>query len=105
VPIGAQRERGTNDVGASAGGHDFFARGDERWAHDRRVFAAAAAAIALLEIADERAVFERKRQPWREWQLKRLREILAQMIVDSGRDAALRRPVGAARRPYPHLHL
>src|SRR4029077_9145598 len=54
VPIGAQRERGANDIGASARGHDFFARRDERWAHDRPILAAAAAAVALLEIANER---------------------------------------------------
>jgi hypothetical protein len=66
-------------------------------------FAAAAAAVALLEIADERPVFERERQTRREWQLERFREILAQVIVDSGRVGALRRPpkvFGAARRPY-----
>src|SRR5207237_2579214 len=71
-------ERGTNDIGASARGHNFFARRDERRAHDRRVFAATAAAVALLEIADERAVFERKCKSWRKRKTERPLEILAQ---------------------------
>src|SRR5438132_14405314 len=75
-------ERGTNDIGASARGHNFFARRDERRAHDRRVFAATTAAVALLEIADERAVFERKCKSWRKRKAERPLEILAQVVVD-----------------------
>jgi len=92
VPIGAQRERRANDIGTSARGHNFIARGDECWAHDRRIFAAAAAAVALLEIADERPILERKCKSWLKWKLERFGEILAQVIVDSGRVGALRRP-------------
>src|SRR5438105_10124512 len=93
-------QRGANDVGPSARGHDFFARGDECWAHDRRVFAASAAAVALLEIADERVIFEGERKSWRKREFDRPLVILAQVIVDLGRDAALSRSagVGAARR-------
>src|SRR5205807_2030335 len=73
-----------------------------RRAHDRRVFAAAAALVALLAIADERAVFEGKRESWRKRKAERPLEILAQVVVDLGRGAALSRSagVGAARRPY-----
>src|SRR5712692_10177883 len=78
----AHFERGANDVGASARGHNFVTGGDKRRAHDRRVFAAAGAAVALLEIADEGTVFEGKRESRLEWQLERPRKILAQMIVD-----------------------
>src|SRR6266404_9793827 len=78
----AHLERGANDIGTSAGGHDLIARGDECWAHDRRVFATAAAAVALLEITDEGAVFKSKGESRRERQLERPREILAQTIVD-----------------------
>jgi hypothetical protein len=54
----------------------------------------------LLEIADERVIFEGEGKSWLKWQLERFGKILTQVIVDSGRDAALRRLVGAARRPY-----
>src|ERR1700726_69305 len=92
MPVGAQLQRGANDVGAPARGHDLFARGDECWAHDRRVFAATATAVALLEIADERAILERKCKSWFKWQLERFGEILAEVVVDFGRVGALRRP-------------
>ena len=82
VAVHAQFQRRANDVGASARRHDFIAGGDECRAHHRRVFAAAAAAVALLEIADERAVFERKREPRLERQFDRRGEIIAQVIVD-----------------------
>src|SRR5438132_1646992 len=83
-----QFQRGANDVGASARGHNFFARGDKRRAHDRRVFAATGSPVALLEIADEGTVFEGKRESRLEWQLERLRKILAQVIVDLVPDVA-----------------
>ena len=60
----------------------------ERWTHDAALFQAAAAAVALLEVADERAVLERKREHRLEWKLDRAREIFAQMIVDPARVAA-----------------
>src|SRR5437762_7394387 len=66
---------------------------DERRAHDAALFKAAAAAVALLEVASERPVFERKREHWLKWKLERTREILAQMIVDFVAD-------GPAVRPY-----
>src|SRR5947207_7217013 len=96
----AHFEPGSNNVSPAAGGHDFVAGSDECRAHDRRVLAATGAAIALLEISDERAVLESKREHRLEWKLERPRKILAQMIIDPGRDAALRRPAGAARRSY-----
>src|SRR3989442_15938483 len=45
-------------------------------------FATPAATVALLEIADERAVLEREREARLERQLDRLCEIVTQMIVD-----------------------
>src|SRR5207302_5494517 len=63
-------------------GHDFFAGGHECRAHNAGLFEAAAAAVALLEIADERAVLERERERRLEWQCERAREVFAEMIVD-----------------------
>src|SRR5207237_4972820 len=103
VSVHAEFERGPDDVGASARGHDFFARCDECRAHDRRVLAATGATIALLEIADERAVLKRKGEDRLKWKLEWAREVFAQMIVNPGRDAALPRKrsgAGAARQPY-----
>src|SRR5205814_2924545 len=100
VSVYAHFERGPNNVSPAAGRHDFVAGRDECRAHDRRVLAATGAAIALLEIADERAVLESKREHRLEWKLERTCEVFAQMIIDLGRDAALQRPAGAARRPY-----
>src|SRR5215471_14904948 len=74
-------------------------RRDKRWTHDAALFQAAATAVALLEIADERPVLERKREHRLKWKLERPREICSEVRVDPGRDAALRRPIGAARRP------
>src|SRR5437762_901369 len=82
MTVHAQLERRADDVSASARGHDFFASGHERWAHDAGLFKAAAAPIALLEISDERAIFKRKPQHGLKWELERACEIFAQMIVD-----------------------
>ena len=57
-----QFQRRADGVGPPAGGHDFLAGGDEGRAHGGRFLAAAAAAVALLEVADERAVLGRKGQ-------------------------------------------
>ena len=82
VSVLSQFERGPNDVGAAACGHHFIMCGDECWAHDAALFKAAAAAIALLEVAEERPVFERKREHWLKWKLERTSKILSQMIVN-----------------------
>src|SRR6266487_6752994 len=82
VSVYAQLQRGADDVGAAARGHDFLAGRHERWAHDAGLFKAAAAAVALLEIADERAVLKRKGEDRLKWKLERACEIFAQMIVD-----------------------
>src|SRR6185312_12473525 len=50
--------------------------------HDAALFKAAAAAVALLEVACERLVFERKREHWLKWKLERTSKIFSQMIVD-----------------------
>ena len=100
VSVCSQFERGPNDVGAAACGHHFIMCRDERRAHDAALLEAAAAAIALLEVAEERPVFEREREHWLKWKLERASKILSEVSVNPGRDAALRRPVGAARRPY-----
>src|SRR5439155_26187911 len=67
---------------AAARGHDLVARCDEGWAHDRGVLAATGTTIALLEIADKRAILERKGEHRLKWELERACEIFAQMIVD-----------------------
>src|SRR5439155_3393436 len=67
---------------AAARGHDLVARCDECWAHDRGVLAATGTTIALLEIADKRAILERKGEHRLKWELERACEIFAQMIVD-----------------------
>src|SRR6476646_11978112 len=46
------------------------------------MFQAAATAVALFEIANERAVFERKREHRLEWKLEWARKVFAQMAVD-----------------------
>src|SRR5438034_3962199 len=92
VSIDPQLERCADDICAASRGHDFLAGRHKRRAHDAGLFKAAAAAVALLKIADERAVLEREREHRLEWKLERACEILAQMIIDLGRDAAARRP-------------
>src|SRR5262249_48840203 len=82
VSICSQFESGPNNVGAAACGHHFFMCGDERGAHDAALFKAAAAAGALLEVAEEPSIFERKRKHRLKWKLKRTIKILAQMTVD-----------------------
>ena len=82
VTTAAQFERSPDDVGATAGGHDFVVRRHERRAHNAGLFETTATTVALLEIADERAVLEREREARLERQLERLREIMAEMIVD-----------------------
>ena len=71
-----------DDVRATACRHDLFTGGDERRAHHRRVFATTAAAVALLEIADERLVLKGKGEPRLERQFDRSGEIIAQVTVD-----------------------
>src|SRR5438094_2578532 len=82
VSVHAQFECCPDDVGAPPGGHDFFACCDERRAHNRGVLTATGAAVALLEIADERVVLEREGEHRLEWKLERPCEIFAQVIVD-----------------------
>src|SRR5205823_461491 len=71
-----------NNVRATARRHDFVAGRNERRAHDRRIFATPATAVALLEIADERLVLECEGESRRERQLDRSREIVSKVIVD-----------------------
>src|SRR5260370_42646623 len=80
--ISSHFERCPNDVGAAACGHHFIMDRDECGAHDVALLKAAAAAVALLEVACERPVFERKREHWLKWKLERTSKILSQMIVD-----------------------
>ncbi len=54
----AQLKRGADRIRATARGHVFLAGGEKSRAHRGRIFAAAAAAVALLEIADKRFVLE-----------------------------------------------
>ncbi len=60
VSIDPQFQRGADYVGPATRGHDFFVGGHKRWAHDAGFFKAAAAAVALFQVADERMVFERE---------------------------------------------
>src|SRR5262249_60996280 len=75
-------ERGRDDVRSAAGGHDFFAVGHKLRTHDAGVLKKAAAAVALLKVADERSVLEREREDRLKWKLERPREIFAQMTID-----------------------
>ena len=87
----AQFQRGANGVGASPGGHDFLAGGDEGGAHGRGVFAATAAAVALFQVADEGAVLGRESQDGRERELQRRAgqaEAGVNMIAAVGNDLA-----------------
>src|SRR5262245_40473583 len=54
---------------------------DERRAHNAALFKAAAAAVALFEVACERPVFECKREHWLKRKLERTSKILAEMTV------------------------
>ena len=83
MSVRPQFERGANDVGAAARGHHLVVCRHKRWTHDAGLFQAAAAAVALLQVADERPVFERKREHRLKWKLERTSKILAQMTVDS----------------------
>ena len=82
VVVKTQFQRGPNRIGPSAGGHVFLAGREEGRAHGRRILPATAAAVALLQVAEERFILEgegerrleRKTQP-------RLR-FDAQVIVD-----------------------
>ena len=100
VSVHAQFQRRSDYVGAAPRGHDFVMGGHERWTHDASPFKAAAAAVALFQVADEGTVFKCERQHRLEWQLQRSSEVFAQMIVDSGGDIAPRRPVGPERRVH-----
>src|SRR5262245_13873054 len=95
-----QLQRRADDVGAATRGHDFFVSGHKRRTHNACLLKAAATAVALLQVADERTVFKRKGENGLEWKLQRPREVFAQMIIDSGRAGALRRLDVAARCPY-----
>src|SRR5437660_11821185 len=83
VSIDPQFQRSADYVGAATCRHDFFVGGHERWAHDPGVFKTAAAAVALFQVTDERAVFECEVEHGLEGKLQRSREVFAQMIVDS----------------------
>src|SRR5262245_48774608 len=65
--------------------------GHKRRAHNACLFKAAATAVALLQIANERTVFKRKGENGLEWKLRQPPEVFAEVIVDSGRASALRR--------------
>src|SRR4030095_2214687 len=82
VSICSQFERGPNDVGAATCGHHFIMCRDESRTHDAALFKAAAAAVALLEVAYERPVLEREGEHRLKWKLERTGKIFAQMIVD-----------------------
>src|SRR5438874_13004748 len=82
VTVYTHLERGADDVGAAARGHDLFSGGHESRTHDAAVFQAAAATVALFKVADERPVLERERQHRLEWKFKWASNIFAQMIVD-----------------------
>ena len=82
MSVYTQLERGADDVGAAARGHDLFSGGHESRTHDAAVFQAAAATVALFEVADERPVLERERQHRLEWKFKWASKIFAQMVVD-----------------------
>ena len=82
MSVYAQLERGADDVGTAARGHHLIVCRHERRAHDARLFEAAAAAVALLQVADERAVLEHERELGLKWKLEWAREVFAQMIVD-----------------------
>src|SRR5262249_21973801 len=60
--------------------------GNKRRAHDAGLFKAAAAAVALLEVACERSVFERKREHRLKGKLEWTSKILSQIIVDTMAD-------------------
>src|SRR5438046_10182207 len=68
-------------VGPTAGGHNFFAGREESGTHRGHFLAAAAAAVALLQIADEGPIFERESEPGRELQFDRSRKIFTQTRV------------------------
>ena len=78
----AQLQRGADRIGPPARAHDLLAGGDEGRAHGGRFLAAAAAAVALLEVARERAVLGRKRQHRREGQLQLVARAQAQVVVN-----------------------
>jgi len=82
VSVSAQLERVSDNICATARRHNFVTSRDECRAHDRRIFAAAATPVALLEITDEGSVLERKGEPRLEWQLDRFNEVVAEVIVD-----------------------
>ena len=71
LPSTPQLQRSANNIGPAARRHDFVAGGQICRAHHGRVFAATAASIALLEIADEGMIFEGEGQPRRKRQLDR----------------------------------
>src|ERR1035441_2080595 len=77
-----QLKRGANRVGPPAGAHYFLPGGYVGRAHRRRFFAAAAAPVALLQIACERAVLRSKGQHRREGQLEFTTRSLAQIGVN-----------------------
>ena len=79
----AHLKSGPDRIGTAARGHHLIVCRDKRWTHDAGLFQATAAAVALLQVADERPVFERKREHRLKWKLERTSKILAQMTVDS----------------------
>src|SRR3989442_1316630 len=82
MPIYPQLQRRADNIRPPASRHHFLAGREKCRTHRGRVLAAAATAVALLEIADEGTVFELERQPRCKRKLKRTLEIVPQMIVD-----------------------
>ena len=82
VSVSTQLERAPDNIRATARRHNFVTSRDECRTHDRRIFAATATPVALLEIANEGAVLEREGEPRLEWQLDRFNEVVAEVIVD-----------------------
>jgi hypothetical protein len=82
VILKPQLQRGPDGVGPPAGRHVFLPGSEEGGTHRGRVFPATAAAIALLEIAEERFVLEGEREDRLERKPQALFGFDAQVIVD-----------------------
>ena len=77
MTIAAKFERTPDNVGSTTRRHDFVVRRHECRAHNAGLFETTATAVALLEIADERSVFERECQSRRKRKLERFGEVVA----------------------------
>src|SRR5437868_9542039 len=82
IIVKTELERGPDRIRPAAGGHVFLARREECRAHRRRVFSAAAAPVALLQVADERFILEGKRERRLEWQPQARFGFYPQVIID-----------------------